>query len=136
METRTIYEIDGAAFRDLEGFLGRGLADALPGARWGRNLDAFNDILRGGFGTPAGGFVLRWSRSERSRKVLGYEATARWLERKLRRCHPDNTASVRAELEAAQAGRGPTLFDIRVEIIEVHGAGGEEEEDGVELRLE
>lgn len=41
----------------------------------GPKLDAFNDILRGGFGTPEGGFVLRWARSEISRKNLSYPET-------------------------------------------------------------
>ena len=41
------YEIDGEHFSTLEAFYE------------GRNLDAFNDILRGGFGTPDEGFVLR-----------------------------------------------------------------------------
>jgi hypothetical protein len=38
---------------------------------WGRNLDAFNDILRGGFGTPEGGFILRSVNAARSRDLLG-----------------------------------------------------------------
>jgi hypothetical protein len=31
---------------------------------------------------------------------------------------------------------GPTLFDWLVEVIQVHAAGGEEEDDGVELILD
>ena len=38
-------------------------------------LDAFNDILRGGFGTPENSWVLRRLDSESSRTALGYEAT-------------------------------------------------------------
>ena len=131
-----VLEIDGARFNDLEGFWDEVSRQLIPGAEWGRNLDAFNDILRGGFGTPEGGFVLRWTNSERSRVALGYEVTVRWLERKVERCHPDNVPSVRSDLEAARAGHGPTLFDLLVEIIHVHGVGGDEAEDRVELRLE
>jgi RNAse (barnase) inhibitor barstar len=28
----------------------------VPGHDWGRNLDAFEEILKGGWGTPAEGF--------------------------------------------------------------------------------
>jgi len=39
--------------------------------RWRGNLDAFNDILRGGFGTPDEGFVLVWRDHLTSREHLG-----------------------------------------------------------------
>lgn len=136
MTTLPVIEIDGARFNDLEGFWDEVSRQLFAGADWGRNLDAFNDILRGGFGTPNGGFVLRWANSQRSRVALGHEETVRWLERKLERCHPDNVPAVRADLEAARAGLGATLFDILVEIIHAHGAGGEEAEDCVALRLD
>ncbi|KIG13422.1 ribonuclease inhibitor [Enhygromyxa salina] len=107
MSDKPVIEIDGARFRTLNGFYDE-IERALlgPGVRWGRNLDAFNDVLRGGFGiTPAGGFVIRWRRSARSRERLG-------------------------------VGRGgQQLFDTLVEIIRVHGPGGEEAEDGVDLEL-
>ena len=41
---------------------------------WGHNLDAFNDILRGGFGTPEEGFTLRWKNHSISKARLGYPA--------------------------------------------------------------
>jgi hypothetical protein len=47
-----VYEIDGAAFSSLEGFFDEVSRKLIPDAIWGKNLDAFNDILRGGFGTP------------------------------------------------------------------------------------
>ena len=53
------FVLDGRSFRDLAGFFDAGTI-ALGTGSWGRNLDAVNDILRGGFGTPEGGFVLRW----------------------------------------------------------------------------
>ena len=52
------FTLDGASFDDLAGFF-RSVGETLGGKGWGKNVDAFNDILRGGFGTPAGGFVLR-----------------------------------------------------------------------------
>ena len=47
-----LYEIDGKNFSTLEEFYDEISRVLIPGAQWGRNLDAFNDILRGGFGTP------------------------------------------------------------------------------------
>ncbi len=125
---KSIFEIDGNRFDTLAGFYDEGGAKVVS-APWGRNLDAFNDILRGGFGTPDGGFVLRWTSSERSRVALGFEATVQFIEQKLQRCHPTNVPSVTADLEAARRGEGQTLFEILVEIIRDHDV------DGVELEL-
>ena len=84
--TKPVYDIDGRDFDTLEGFYDHIGERLLGGTRWGRNLDAFNDVLRGGFGTPAGGFVLRWRNSDRSRTMLGFPATVAYLEHKLQRC--------------------------------------------------
>jgi RNAse (barnase) inhibitor barstar len=70
---KEVYEIDGCDFRDLKEFYDEISRVLIPGVEWGRNLDAFNDILRGGFGTPHFGFVLRWKNSAVSRQRLGPE---------------------------------------------------------------
>ncbi len=132
---KPIYEIDGRDFTSLQEFYDVVSRVLIPGVEWGRNLDAFNDILRGGFGTPDGGFVLRWVNSALSRERLGCAETVRQLERRLTRCHPANRPMVGQDLERARRGVGPTVFDWLVEIIEVHCAGGAEQEDGVELIL-
>lgn len=126
--------IDGDRFDDFEGFVGR-FSALLEDFEWNGSLDAFNDILRGGCGTPDGGFELRWLNSSRSRQALGWPATVRWLEGTLARCHPSNVPAVTAQLEAARRGEGTTLFDWIVEIVEAHGVGGREAEDSVVLRL-
>lgn len=64
------FEIDGSRFETLEGFYDEVSRVLVPGRFWGRNLDAFNDILSGGFGTPDGGFALRWKNHELSRSRL------------------------------------------------------------------
>jgi hypothetical protein len=79
--------------------------------------------------------VLRWSNSERSRQALGYEATLTRLETLVTTCHPGSVEDVRRRIDAARRGQGPTLFDEIVEIVRVHGPGGEEAEDGVLLDL-
>jgi hypothetical protein len=38
-------------------------------------------------------------------------------------------------MESARRGEGPTVADIITNIIRIHGPGGDEEEDGVELEL-
>src|ERR671911_2815289 len=84
------YEIDGKNFSTLEGFYDEISRVLIPGAWWGRNLDAFNDILRGGFVTPESGFTLRWLNHDVSRRRLGYDETVRQLELTLQRCHPSH----------------------------------------------
>jgi RNAse (barnase) inhibitor barstar len=130
-----LYTIDGAHFTTLEGFYGEVSRILIPGAAWGHNLDAFNDILSGGFGTPDDGFILRWMNTELSRRHLGHAETVRQLEKRLARCHPSNRASVAADLKDARQGRGPTVFDWLVEIIRRHGPGGDSAGDGVVLEL-
>jgi RNAse (barnase) inhibitor barstar len=129
------YVLDGSKIETLEDFYEEVSRVLIPGAFRGHNLDAFNDILRGGFGTPPGGFTLRWAHSEASRKALGYRETARQLELRLAECHPLNRDTVSIELAHARNGAGPTVFDWLVEIIREHGPGGEEAEDNVRLIL-
>jgi RNAse (barnase) inhibitor barstar len=93
--------IDATQFSDLAGLANYLSEVALKGQhRWNGNLDAFNDILRGGFGTPDGGFTIVWRNHQKSRQELAQ------------------------------------TFDILLEIIRVHGPGGEEAGDHVDLRLE
>ena len=132
---KRVYVIDGAKFSSLEEFA-RYFSDVVfEDYQWHGNLDAFNDILRGGFGTPLGGYVLRWENSELSRQNLEYAETARRLETILLNCHSSSAHWVRQKLEQAKAKQGKTLFDEIIEIILIHGVGGEESEDGVELEL-
>jgi hypothetical protein len=66
------YVIDGSAFSTLDEFAKHFSMRVLSGTyEWHGNFDVFNDILRGGFGTPEGGFRLIWSQSSVSRSKLG-----------------------------------------------------------------
>ncbi len=111
--------IDGEDFSDLRGFY------AAFSKAWGlgedeavRNMDAFNDLLRGGFTDgDAGAFTVFWNHSEKSRKDLGYEATAAYYERLLRRAHESNRERIEKRLADAREGRGPTLFDTLTRLI-------------------
>jgi RNAse (barnase) inhibitor barstar len=95
---KRIYVLDGRNMTSLARFYDE-VDRVMQLADWGHNLDAFNDILRGGFGTPEGGFVLKITHSARARSSIG------------------------------------SLFDVLLDIIKIHGEGGEEAVDGVELVL-
>jgi hypothetical protein len=133
---RPVYELDGTAIFTLDGFFDEVSRVLVPGVAWGRNLDAFDDVLQGGFGTPPDGFGIRWSCHQLSRERLGYAATAGEHLRSLRRAHPSNWPGIFSCLVAAWMHRGPTLFDRLVEIISAHGQGGREAADNVRLLLD
>jgi RNAse (barnase) inhibitor barstar len=101
---KPVYEIDGREFATLQEFFAVISRVLIPDAEWGHNLDAFNDILRGGFGTPEGGFVFRWANSTISRERLGHRETVRQLERRLIRRHPSNRQWVGEDLQLAREG--------------------------------
>ena len=103
------YEIDGTRFATLEGFFKEFSRVAIPGFHpMLSNLDAFDDVLSGGCGTPDDGFTLRWKDHQISRQRLGYPETVRQLELRLSRCHPANLPQVEEDLKQAQA---PPMFD-------------------------
>jgi RNAse (barnase) inhibitor barstar len=79
-------ELDGFRMTTLEQFYDEVSRALTPRVFWGRNLDAFNDILRGGFGTPDHGFDLVWQHHAAAREHLGHRETVRQLELRLRRC--------------------------------------------------
>ena len=115
--TKTTFIIDGNAFDDLDGFFDEISKRLIPGVSWGRNLDAFEDILCGGFGTPENGFRLVWKNPNRSRQALAHAETVRQLRRRLEGCHPTNHDHVRELIGAANKEEGPTVFDWLMEII-------------------
>ena len=117
---KTEYQIDGMAFGDFKGFVAHFNSVVFNKRVWNGNLDALNDILSGGFGTPDEGFSLTWRNSHTSRKALGYAETTIWRMENLQRCHPSNRPRVQSELKDAQNNQGETLFDIILEIIRGH----------------
>ena len=112
-----VYEIDGTEFSTLEEFYDHFQARVLGSVAWGRNLDALNDVLSGGFGTPDDGFVLRWVNHWISCERLGYAETIRQLELKRLQCHSTAIPIVEEELQQARMGNGSTVFDWLVEIM-------------------
>jgi len=130
-----VYVLDGTQFTGLASFATHFSEVVLDGHLWHGNLDALDDILRGGFGTPTDGFVLRIENASAARAALGYRETALWFEERMQTCHPSNREAMAIRLAEAQRHTGPTLFDMLLEIIEDHGPGGSEPA-GVILELE
>ena len=127
--------LDGNKFKTLEEFYDEiTVVFSLP-SWWGRNLDAFNDVLRSDF-MPEQGYIIIWKNSHLSKQFLGYEETKRQLARQLERCHPNNVSTIKDRRDEAKQHTGSTVFDWLVEIIRNHCPGGSEEEDNAELILE
>ncbi|TLD69672.1 barstar family protein [Phragmitibacter flavus] len=82
--TKKIFIVDGGRFSTLKEFYKEIKESFGINCTWGHNLDAFNDILRGGFGTPEEGFVIKWTHSELSKVKLGKDFD-RLIE--IIRCH-------------------------------------------------
>jgi hypothetical protein len=118
--------IDGSRARDFKTFIDE-FNRVYSGfdVHWGGHLDAFNDYLA----WPDEKYELIWEQSELSRAGLGYGEMVKWLEERVQHCHPSNVSHMRERLEEAKLGRGQTMFDLLVEIIERN-------RDYVQLRLE
>lgn len=130
------FVIDGASFRSLREFAHVFSVTLLRDHEWNGHLDALNDILRGGFGTPDEGFVLRLINVAAAREALGHSETAIWLRERIAKCHASGRSDLSRRLADIEVGRGQTLFDDIIEIIRDHGSGGGEAEDNVVLLLE
>lgn len=131
MNKQTIV-LDGNDFSTLHSFykvVERAFTKDL-GWHIGRNLNAFNDVLRGGFGVHDYEEPIRlvWLHSNKSKKDLGWKETVKYVSAKLTTCHPSNVESVKRDLALAESHEGKTLFDLLVEIITRH--------DHIELSLQ
>jgi len=118
---RRDFIIDGENFDDIEGFYCEIDNLFTKDLDWetGHNLNAFNDILRGGFGVHEYGEPIKiiWKNFAKSRKDFGYEATVKHYEYILTRCHPSNDSFIQRKLSDAKNGIGQALVDIIVGII-------------------
>ena len=116
--------IDGHLISDIPSFYAELNRVFMAGEDWqlGNSLDAFNDLLYGGFGLikynePV---KLLWKHMEKSREALGYETTKRYYEEKLLPDAPFHKEHFREKLDALNNGTGQTYFDILLEIIAEH----------------
>ena len=88
----------------------------------GQSLDAFNDLLYGGFGAIKSRepIELIWSNSEESRQALGYEVTKAYYDEKLKPDSPFDKKMFREKLAALENGNGETYFEIILSVIADH----------------
>ncbi len=88
----------------------------------GRNLNAFNDVLRGGFGVHEyeEPIKLIWLDKKENKINLGWDETIKYLYSKLKTCHPSNIEFVKSDLELAKQHAGETLFELIIAIIKNH----------------
>lgn len=115
---------EGKRIVDMESFYDEAGEKLTLNLGWkpGRNLDAFNDLLRGGFGRFETGspVKLTWKDHAQSREGLGKAATLIYMDEMLQRCHPANREWILEDIEALRRGEGPVLFDQILSIIRGH----------------
>lgn len=114
------FVINGNNFSDLNGFydeVQKTLTDNFNG--FGRDFDAFNDILRGGFGRFEIGEPIEivWKSSKKSKKDLDYPETIQYLTERLNHARPDNIENAQRNLAEAKNKNGATIFDVILMII-------------------
>ncbi len=115
--------IHGGHFSSLEGFYEEVSNVLMKNTDWKiGTLDGFDDILYGGFGVFENNEPIEivWKESQKSAEDLGIKATREFYENKIRQGKPFNTKLLQQKLDDLMEGKGQTLFEILVEIIQSH----------------
>lgn len=115
--------INGSHFSDLTGFYEEVSGVLMKDVDWEvGTLDGFDDILYGGFGVFENNekIELIWKESEKSKDDLGISATKDFYEKKIKQGKPFNVELIQQKLDQLVSGKGQTLFEILIEIIESH----------------
>ncbi|WP_367345411.1 barstar family protein [Stenotrophomonas bentonitica] len=123
-EDRLVLVIDGNAVNDIPSFYAEINRLFMADEDWqlGHGLDALDDMLYGGYGVLAGhaGATLIWKDIAHSRRALGVETTRAWLQAKLDGNDRFNRPLIASQLEALDAGKGLTFFQIVLDIFAAH----------------
>ena len=107
--------INGGHFSDLESFYDEVSQLFMKDEDWKvGTLDGFDDIL---YGVNSD---ITWKDSQKSREDLGFDLTKEFYENKIRIGKPLNVDLIQQKLGDLMDGKGQTLFEILVEIIESH----------------
>lgn len=115
-----VVQIDGRDFRTLDEFFAVIGEALIPGERWGKNLDAFNDILCWPLARDSEPYVLVWRRSSLSRRRLNHGAAEQHWQKVIGNCGGQPSRWQAEQLARAERCEGPTAFDWIVEIIQQH----------------
>ncbi|WP_370582270.1 ribonuclease inhibitor [Plantibacter sp. VKM Ac-2880] len=120
----TTFRIDGSEIHDIASFYDVMNALLMRDEDWdlGPSLDALDDVLYGGIGALRDLDEVRfvWTEHERSRAALGVAATRTWLQQKLDRGAPFDTAHITTQLDDLDTGRGTTYFELILEVFAGH----------------
>lgn len=107
--------INGGHFSDLEGFYKEVSQLFMKDEDWKvGTLDGFDDIL---YRVETD---ITWKDSQKSKEDLGFDLTKEFYENKIRQGKPFNVQLIQQKLDELIAGKGQTLFEILIEIIESH----------------
>lgn len=107
--------INGGHFSNLEGFYEEISQLFMKDEDWKvGTLDGFDDIL---YGVETD---IVWKDSQKSKEDLGFDLTKEFYENKIRQGKPFNVQLIQQKLDELIAGKGQTLFEILIEIIESH----------------
>lgn len=107
--------INGGHFSDLEGFYEEISQLFMKDEDWKvGTLDGFDDIL---YGVETD---ITWKDSQKSKQDLGFDLTKEFYENKIRQGKPFNVQLIQQKLDELIVGKGQTLFEILIEIIESH----------------
>lgn len=122
--TRKTITINADHFSDLASFYEEMNKLFMKDIDWklGHSLDAFNDILYGGFGVfnPGEPVLVRWLNASKSRADLGNDETRKNYQMKIEQGYPYNLKLFQEKLSELEIGQGQTLFDIIIEIFTDH----------------
>ncbi|MCC5612642.1 barstar family protein [Nostoc sp. CHAB 5834] len=117
-------EIKGNAINDIVSFYEEINRVFMAAESWtiGQSLDAFDDLLYGGYGALQGAqrIELVWHNMDHSRKALGYQTTRLYYLDKLRPGSPYNKKLFAEKLGALEGGTGETYFDSIMSILAEH----------------
>lgn len=115
--------INGSHFSNLPEFYEEVSQVLMKNVDWKvGTLDGFDDILYGGFGVfeSKDKVEILWKDSQKSREDLGFEATKEFYENKIKQGKPFNIELIQQKLDDLISGKGQTLFEILIEIIDSH----------------
>ena len=120
----TTFHIDGSDIRDIASFYDVMNALLMQDEDWdlGPSLDALDDALYGGIGALRERSEVRfvWTEHKRSRAALGVAATRAWLQEKIDRGAPFDTARITTQLHDLETGHGRTYFELILEVFAGH----------------
>lgn len=115
-----VYTLDGNAFDDLEGFYSSAYALLTPDNAWpiAHNLDAFNDLILGGYGLikPGEESIINWINFDKSQVDLGPENSISYYLSRASSLSGRRAAHFLQIAEDIQTNGGPSLVETILEI--------------------